>query len=145
MCPVHTVKYDPGSLKQMLSSKLCLLKAWKRCCLYFSVVVNCCAKSKYNDMLRYSRTEEISPRQGIFRLFIFVYGVDNFWLSKTLSVSFYNFLICRERPLGIWRVHLPKGSPDFLTVRSIRRGPDSSIMGPCTFPWTFNRCIDSSA
>ena len=27
-----TVKYDPGSLKQMLSSKLCLLKAWKRCC-----------------------------------------------------------------------------------------------------------------
>ena len=24
-----TVKYDPGSLKQMLSSKLCLLKAWE--------------------------------------------------------------------------------------------------------------------
>ena len=66
--------------------------------------MNCCAKSEYNDMLRYNRREEISPRQGIFRLFIFVYGVDNFWLSKTLSVSFYNFLICRERPLGIWWV-----------------------------------------
>ena len=58
--------------------------------------MNCCAKSEYNDMLRYNRTEEISPRQGIFRLFIFVYGVDNFWLLKNLSVSFYNFLICRN-------------------------------------------------
>ena len=28
-CAQWTVKYDPGSLKQMLSSKLCLLKAWE--------------------------------------------------------------------------------------------------------------------